>query len=38
MQDLNVLVLDHPMVNAFALPGGIVVLFDGLIQQAQSPG
>ena len=37
VQDLNVLVLDHPMVNAFALPGGIVVLFDGLIQQAQSP-
>ncbi|HBR39432.1 MAG TPA: peptidase M48 Ste24p, partial [Sulfitobacter pontiacus] len=26
VQDLTVLVLDHPMVNAFALPGGIVVL------------
>lgn len=34
---VNVQVLDHPMVNAFALPGGIVILFDGLIQEAVSP-
>ena len=34
---LTVLVLDHPMVNAFALPGGYVVLFNGLIQAADGP-
>jgi len=31
---LQVTVLDHPMVNAFALPGGRVVLFRGLIAAA----
>lgn len=36
-QELTVYVLDHEMVNAFALPGGIVVLFDGLLAEAQSP-
>ncbi|MEM9969342.1 MAG: M48 family metallopeptidase [Pseudomonadota bacterium] len=36
-QELNVLVLDHPMVNAFALPGGFIVLFKGLIDAAESP-
>lgn len=35
--ELSVVVLDHPMVNAFALPGGYVVLFDGLINAAQTP-
>lgn len=30
-------VLDSPMVNAFALPGGYVVLFRGLIEEAQTP-
>ncbi len=30
-------VLDHEMVNAFALPGGHVVLFRGLLQEAESP-
>lgn len=30
-------VLDHEMVNAFALPGGRVVLFRGLIDKARSP-
>lgn len=30
-------VLDGPMVNAFAAPGGQVVVFRGLIAQAQSP-
>ncbi|KMK66083.1 M48 family metallopeptidase [Puniceibacterium sp. IMCC21224] len=36
-QPLSVHVLGHDMVNAFALPGGYVVLFDGLIQSAESP-
>lgn len=35
--DLTVLVLDHQMVNAFALPGGFIVLFRGLIDEAESP-
>lgn len=30
-------VLDHEMINAFALPGGFVVFFDGLIDAAQDP-
>jgi predicted Zn-dependent protease len=34
---LTVSVLDHPMVNAFALPGGQVILFRGLIQTAGHP-
>ena len=34
---LTVHVLDHPMVNAFALPGGYVVLFRGLLQEADRP-
>lgn len=33
---LKVHVLDHPMVNAFALPGGHVVFMRGLIAQAKS--
>ncbi|MDU8909643.1 M48 family metallopeptidase [Aestuariicoccus sp. MJ-SS9] len=35
--DLTVSVLDHDMVNAFALPGGYVVLFRGLIDAAEAP-
>jgi hypothetical protein len=35
--DLSVHVLDHKMVNAFALPGGFVVLFRGLIDAANGP-
>ncbi len=35
--DLTIHVLDHPIVNAFALPGGIVVFFDGLLQEAGTP-
>lgn len=35
--DLNIRVLNHEMVNAFAVPGGNIVLFDGLIQDATSP-
>ncbi|MEM6897274.1 MAG: M48 family metallopeptidase, partial [Pseudomonadota bacterium] len=34
---LSVFVLDHPMVNAFALPGGIVVFMRGLIERAENP-
>lgn len=34
---LRVSVLDHEMVNAFALPGGRVVLFRGLIAAAEHP-
>ena len=34
---LTVHVLDHEMVNAFALPGGRVVLFRGLIDAAEHP-
>ncbi|WP_420857328.1 M48 family metallopeptidase [Marivivens marinus] len=35
--DLTVHVLDHPMVNAFALPGGHIVFFRGLIEEAETP-
>lgn len=35
--DLRIRVLNHPMVNAFAVPGGNIVLFDGLIKDATSP-
>ncbi len=34
---ISVVVLDHPMVNAFALPGGRIVLFDGLLRKADNP-
>lgn len=34
---VKVFVLDHEMVNAFALPGGYVVFFRGMIDAAQSP-
>lgn len=37
LENLSVHVLDHPMANGFALPGGYVVLFRGLIDQAESP-
>jgi predicted Zn-dependent protease len=33
---LTVTVLDHEMVNAFALPGGHVVFFRGLLEEAES--
>lgn len=33
----NVHVSNDPMVNAFAMPGSHIVIFDGLIQSAQSP-
>ncbi|SMX25171.1 M48 family metallopeptidase [Boseongicola aestuarii] len=34
---ITVSVLDHPMVNAFALPGGQVVFFRGMLDTADSP-
>lgn len=35
--EVQVFVLDHSLINAFALPGGYVVLFDGLIKAADDP-
>ncbi|MEM8656158.1 MAG: M48 family metallopeptidase [Pseudomonadota bacterium] len=35
--ELSVFVLNHRMINAFALPGGYVVFFRGLIDAAESP-
>lgn len=34
---IRIAVLDHELVNAFALPGGRVILFRGLIDEAESP-
>ncbi|MGJ8604498.1 MAG: M48 family metallopeptidase [Marivita sp.] len=36
-QPLTVSVLDHEMVNAFALPGNYIVFFRGLIDHAETP-
>jgi len=36
-QTLTVHVLNHEMVNAFALPGGNIVFFNGLIEEAETP-
>lgn len=35
--DLSVYVLDQEMLNAFALPGGYIVFFRGLIEAAETP-
>ena len=35
--NLTILVLDHPMVNAFAAPGGHIVFFRGMIEAARTP-
>lgn len=35
--DIQLQVFDHEMVNAFAAPGGQVVIIDGLLQQAGGP-
>lgn len=35
--ELDVRVFDHEMVNAFAVPGGQVVIFKGLLDDASSP-
>lgn len=34
---LTVRVLDNPMVNAFALPGGQIVVFRGLLREVDGP-
>jgi len=34
---VDLYVLDHDLVNAFALPGGLVILFRGLIDSAETP-
>ena len=34
---LTVTVLDHDLVNAFALPGGRIIIFRGLIDEARNP-
>ena len=35
--EFRVLVVDFDMTNAFALPGGAIVIFDGLIEFAETP-
>jgi len=35
--DFRLYILDDPMVNAFAAPGGHIVLFSGLIEATESP-
>ncbi len=34
---VRVRVIGHPMENAFAVPGGQIVVFDGLLKGAESP-
>lgn len=36
-QTVTVTVLDHEMINAFALPGNYIVFFRGLIEEAETP-
>lgn len=33
----NLTILDHDMVNAFALPGGDIIIFRGLIEKSKRP-
>jgi predicted Zn-dependent protease len=33
----RVIVVDHPMVNAFAAPGGFLVVFRGLLERTATP-
>lgn len=35
--DIELVVFDHEMMNAFAAPGGQIVLMRGLIERAESP-
>lgn len=37
-EDTRVIVVKTPDINAFALPGNIIVFFDGLILNANDPG
>lgn len=36
--EFRVTVIDSPLVNAFALPGGNMVVFTGLLREAEHPG
>ena len=36
--DFEVHVVESPEINAFALPGGVIVVYTGLIEQAEEPG
>lgn len=36
-RDMRIRVVDIPIPNAVALPGGQIALFDGLVRQAKSP-
>jgi predicted Zn-dependent protease len=35
--DFRVIVVNEPVVNAFALPGGAIVVYRGLLEQTDSP-
>ncbi|WP_235034400.1 M48 family metallopeptidase [Roseiconus lacunae] len=35
--EFEVHVIDSPMMNAFCLPGGVIVVYTGLIKQAEDP-
>ncbi|MCF6445934.1 M48 family metallopeptidase [Nereida sp. MMG025] len=35
--DLSINVVDHEMINAFAVPGGQVILMRGLLEEAETP-
>lgn len=36
-QPITLSVFDHEMVNAFAVPGGQIIIFHGLLDEAESP-
>lgn len=35
--EVDITVLDHDLVNAFAMPGGRIVIFRGLLEEADNP-
>ena len=35
--EIEVIIIDSPMVNAAACPGGLIILFSGLIRKSDSP-
>lgn len=37
LYDIELQVFDHDLINAFAAPGGQVVILNGLLQEAQGP-
>jgi len=36
-QNIEILIIDNEVVNALAFPGGRILLFNGLLKQAQTP-